>query len=56
VVSDKWQDARVARAIACTSMLLQSPWIGHGHHDFVLPSLPAIADKILRLQANRLAA
>ncbi len=56
VVSDKWQDARVARAIACTSMLLQSPWIGHGHHDFVLPNLPAIADKILRLQANRLAA
>ena len=56
VVSDKWQDARVARAIAATSMLIDSPWIGHGHHDFVLPNLSAVAEKILRLQANRLAA
>jgi D-glycero-D-manno-heptose 1,7-bisphosphate phosphatase len=56
VISDKWQDARVARSLGCTSMLIQSPWIGHGHHDFILPNLTAIADKILRLQANRLAA
>lgn len=56
VISDKWQDARAARAVGCTSLLLQSPWIGPGHHDFVLPSLDAIAAKILRLQARHLAA
>ena len=56
VISDKWQDAKAARAVGCTSMLLQSPWIGSGHHDFVLSSLPAIAGKILQLQTRYLAA
>jgi D-glycero-D-manno-heptose 1,7-bisphosphate phosphatase len=56
VISDKWQDARVARAVGSTSMLLQSPWVGTGHHDFVLSSLPAIAGKILQLQTRYLAA
>jgi D-glycero-D-manno-heptose 1,7-bisphosphate phosphatase len=56
VVSDKWQDARAARAVGCTSMMLQSPWIGSGHHDFVIPNLAAITDKILRLQNRNLAA
>lgn len=56
VISDKWQDARAARALGCTSLLLKSPWIGNGHHDFVLASLDAIVAKILRLQARHLAA
>jgi len=56
VISDKWQDAKAARAVGCTSMLLKSPWIGTGPHDFVMTSLAAIADKIVRLQANHLAA
>ncbi len=56
VISDKWQDAKAARAVGCTSMLLKSPWIGAGPHDFVLTSLAAIAEKIVRLQANHLAA
>lgn len=56
VISDKWQDARAARAVGCTSLLLKSPWIGNGHHDFVLASLDAIVAKILRLQARHLAA
>ena len=56
VISDKWQDAKAARAVGCTSMLLKSPWIGAGPHDFVLASLAAIAEKIVRLQANHLAA
>ena len=51
VVSDKWQDAEAARAAGCTSLLLQSPWIGTVHRDFVLPNLEAIADKILQLRA-----
>lgn len=56
VISDKWQDAKAARAVGCTSMLLKSPWIGSGPHDFVLASLSAIAEKILRLQASHLPA
>ena len=50
VVSDKWQDAEAARTAGCTSLLLQSPWIGNVHRDFVLPDLEAIADKILQLR------
>ncbi len=56
VISDKWPDARAARAVGCTSMLLQSPWVGSGHHDFVLPSLSAITGKILQLQNRHMAA
>ena len=52
VVSDKWQDAEAARTAGCTSLLLQSPWIGNVHHDFVLPDLDAIAEKILALKAH----
>jgi len=56
VISDKWPDARAARAVGCTSMLLQSPWVGSGHHDFVLSSISAITGKILQLQNRYLAA
>ncbi|MDB6022325.1 MAG: putative phosphatase [Pedosphaera sp.] len=56
VISDKWQDARAARAVGCTSMLMHSPWVGSGHHDFVLSNLPAITGKILQLQTRNLAA
>jgi D-glycero-D-manno-heptose 1,7-bisphosphate phosphatase len=52
VISDKWQDAEAARTAGCTSLLLQSPWVGDVHHDFVLPDLDAIVDKILRLRAG----
>jgi D-glycero-D-manno-heptose 1,7-bisphosphate phosphatase len=56
VVSDKWQDARAARTVGSTSMIIHSPWVGPGHHDFVLPSLAAVAGKILQLHAGHLAA
>ncbi|HEX3800713.1 MAG TPA: HAD-IIIA family hydrolase [Verrucomicrobiae bacterium] len=56
VISDKWPDARAARSVGATSMLLQSPWVGSGHHDFVLSSISAIAGKILQLQTRHLAA
>jgi len=49
VVSDKWQDAAAARAAGCVSLLLQSPWVGTVHHDFLLPNLAAVVDKILQL-------
>ncbi len=51
VISDKWQDAEAARAAGCTSLLLESPWVGSVHHDFVLPNLAAVVGKILQLQA-----
>lgn len=52
VISDKWQDAEAARTAGCTSLLVESPWIGQVHHDFVLPNLEAIAEKILRLKQH----
>lgn len=50
VISNKWQDAEAARTAGCTSLLLESPWVGQVHHDFVLPDLSRIVDKIIRLK------
>jgi D-glycero-D-manno-heptose 1,7-bisphosphate phosphatase len=50
VISDKWQDAEAARTAGCTSVMLQSPWIGQVHHDFVLSDLTKVTDKILSLK------
>ncbi len=49
VVSDKWQDAEAARQVGCMSLLVKSPWIGPGHHDFVLRNLAEVVDKVLQL-------
>jgi D-glycero-D-manno-heptose 1,7-bisphosphate phosphatase len=49
VISDKWQDAEAARRIGATSLLVHSPWLGDGHHDFILPDLPTLVDKVLQL-------
>jgi histidinol-phosphate phosphatase family protein len=54
VVSDKWQDAMAAHALGCTSILISSPWIGQGHHDFVLPTLTHAVDKIIHLQHSKI--
>jgi D-glycero-D-manno-heptose 1,7-bisphosphate phosphatase len=53
VISNKWQDAEAARAAGCTSLLLDSPWIGKGHRDIVLPDFASVAKKIARLQPAR---
>lgn len=50
VISDKWQDAEAAHRAGCTSMLIESPWLGTVHHDLVLPDLRAVVEKILQLQ------
>ena len=50
VISDKWQDSEAARTAGCTSLLLESPWVGQAHHDFVLPDLDSIVAKILQLK------
>lgn len=52
VVSNKWQDSEAARAAGCTSLMIQSPFNGKGHHDIVLPSLSAVAERILRIPAR----
>jgi len=52
VISDKWQDAEAARATGCTSLLIQSPWLGSVHRDLVLPSLAAAVEKLLRLHRS----
>lgn len=49
VISDKWQDAEAARAANCTSLLIKSSWIGSVHHDFVLPDLGSVVERILQL-------
>ncbi len=51
VISDKWQDAEAARAAGSTSLLLESPFLGNGHHDYVMPDLQAVVAKILNLNA-----
>ena len=53
VISDKWQDAQAARAVGCTSLLLQSPWNGTARGDLVLPDLAAVVDKLLRLRTAK---
>jgi len=53
VISDKWQDAEAARTAGCTSLLLQSPWLGTVHRDFVMADLASIVDKILTLKTRR---
>jgi D-glycero-D-manno-heptose 1,7-bisphosphate phosphatase len=52
VISDKWQDAEAARTSGSTSLLVDSPWVGQGHHDFVLPTLKSVVEKILTLKQH----
>jgi D-glycero-D-manno-heptose 1,7-bisphosphate phosphatase len=54
VVSDKWQDAQAAHVAGCTSLMVRSPWIGKGHHDFVLSNLSEVVQKIQQLQSASL--
>jgi D-glycero-D-manno-heptose 1,7-bisphosphate phosphatase len=56
VISDKWQDAEAARIAGSTSLLLQSPWVGKVHRDFLLPDLEAAVTKILELKGSSRAA
>lgn len=48
-ISDKWQDAEAARIAGCTSVLIDSPWNGPGHHDFKVTSFTEAVDKTLSL-------
>ena len=53
VVSDKWQDAKAAEQVGATSLLMRSPWNGSCHHDFILPTLASVTEKLLLLAGQR---
>jgi len=48
-ISDKWQDAEAARIAGCTSILIESPWNGPGHHDFKVSSFEDAVQKAVAL-------
>src|ERR1041385_6929093 len=52
VISDKWQDAEAARNAGCISLLLDSPWVGKVHRDFLLTNLSEVVAKIQQLQSG----
>lgn len=52
VVSDKWQDAKAAQVVGCTSVLIRSPWIGDDHHDFVVDDLASATAKVQQLNES----
>ena len=47
-ISDKWQDAAAAFVAGCNSVLIQSPWSGSGHHDFLVRDLDDACQKVLQ--------
>lgn len=47
VISDRWQDAEAARVIGATSLLIESPWLGRGHHDLIVHDFAAAVEKVL---------
>jgi D-glycero-D-manno-heptose 1,7-bisphosphate phosphatase len=51
VISDKWPDAKAAQVVGCTSILIDSPWTGSDHHDFIVPSFTAAVGKIRQLHS-----
>jgi D-glycero-D-manno-heptose 1,7-bisphosphate phosphatase len=52
VVSDKWQDAEAARLAGSTSVLVQSPFVGKVHRDFLVKDLASAAEKILMVNSG----
>lgn len=49
VISKMWHDAEAAHVAGCTSVLVESPWIGSGHHDCVVCSLADAVKRVIRL-------
>ena len=50
VIGTTWQDAEVAMAAGCTSLLIDSPWIGNTHHDCLVSDLGSAVEKIFSLR------
>ena len=47
VISHRWQDAEAARLVGTTSLLIESPWLGRGHHDFIVRDFDAAVEKVV---------
>jgi D-glycero-D-manno-heptose 1,7-bisphosphate phosphatase len=47
VISNRWQDGEAARLIGSTALLVESPWLGRGHHDFALRDFETAAEKVM---------
>jgi beta-phosphoglucomutase-like phosphatase (HAD superfamily) len=52
VISNKWQDADAARNVGCTSILIESPWLGTGRRDMVVPKLADVMQKVSSVRAH----
>lgn len=52
VISDKWQDAKAAEVVGCTSVLIRSSWLGDDHHDFIVDDLAAAGAKVQQLNES----
>ena len=52
VISHRWQDAEAARLVGSTSLLIDSPSLGRGRHDFAVRDFDAAVEKII--DRNRL--
>jgi len=53
-IGEKWEDGLAAHRAGCTSLMMKSPWIGKGHHDFVLANLSELVQKIDQLFSSNL--
>jgi D-glycero-D-manno-heptose 1,7-bisphosphate phosphatase len=53
VISHRWQDAEAARLLGATSLLVESPWLGRGHHDFIVRDFEAAVDKVLERERTQ---
>jgi len=47
IISNRWQDGEAARLIGSMALLIESPWLGRGHHDFAVRDLEAAVEKVL---------
>lgn len=56
VISEKWQDAETARITGATSLLIESPFVGKVHRDFLVPDFATAVEKILDLKGAARAA
>jgi D-glycero-D-manno-heptose 1,7-bisphosphate phosphatase len=52
IISDKWQDAEAGRLAGSTSVLVQSPWVGKVHRDFLVPDLKTAVEKVLMVKSG----
>lgn len=53
MISDKWQDANVARVLGVTSVMINSPFLHNCRHDFLVNNLDEAVEKVLYLKEHK---